>query len=145
MAILDQVKAQHLASRKAKDAVAIGVLSVVLSEIQVREKAKEASAITDDVVIAVIKKQIESTSELLAAKRKANRSTAEEEKSLEVLKRLLPSELSREALEAEITAIVGEQRDVKLIKSVISQLKAKQLAFDNKMLSEIMRGNETGR
>lgn len=141
MAILDQVKAQHLASRKARDAVAAGVLSVVLSEIQVREKAKEAGAVTDDVVIAVIKKQMESTSELLAAKQKADRSTDEEEKSLEVLKSLLPAELSREELEAEVTAIVGEQREVKLIKSVISQLKAKQLTFDNKMLSDIMKGN----
>lgn len=141
MAILDQIKAQHLASRKAKDTIATGVLSVVLSEVQVREKAKEAGAITDDVVVAVIKKQIESTSELLDAKRKANRLTEEEEKSLEVLKSLLPSELSREELEAEITAIVGQQRDVKLIKPVMTQLKAKGLAFDNKMLSDIMRGN----
>lgn len=141
MAILDQIKAQHLASRKARDAVATGVLSVVLSEIQVREKAKAAGDITDDVVIAIIKKQIESTSELLEAKRQAHRSTAEEEKSLEVLQSLLPSELSREELEAEITAIVGNQRDVKLIKPVITQLKAKGLAFDNKMLSDIMKGN----
>lgn len=141
MTILDQVKAQHLASRKAKDAVATGVLSVVLSEVQVREKAKAAGAVTDDVVIGIIKKQIESTSELLEAKRQANRSIEEEERSLEVLRELLPSELSREELEAEVTAIVGNQRDVKLIKSVISQLKAKQLAFDNKMLSDIMKGN----
>lgn len=140
MSLLDHVKAQHLASRKAKDAVATGVLSIVLSEVQVREKAKEAGAITDEVVVSVIKKQIESTKELLEAKRKANRPINEEERSLEILRALLPSELSRAELEAEITELVGNQRDVKLIKPLMTQLKAKGLAFDNKMLSDIMKG-----
>ncbi|HEY9629505.1 MAG TPA: GatB/YqeY domain-containing protein, partial [Coleofasciculaceae cyanobacterium] len=126
-------------SRKARDSQAVGILSITISDIQAAEKRNVV--ITDDVVISLIKKQLESLAELQQAKKRVGRDIQEEETAQQLLQTFLPQELSREQLEAEVSALVGDKRDIKQMKQVSADLKSKGLAFDNKILAEILKSS----
>lgn len=139
MNLLQQVKNQHLAARKAQDTLAIGELSLVLSEITNREKGAVKTEITDDVVISILKKRIEGHRELIEIKKSSNRDTSPEEGAIALLQKLLPAELSREELETAVAEIAGDVRDIKQMKQISTQLKERGLLFDNRMLAEILK------
>lgn len=138
--ILDEIKQASLAARKAQDRATVEALSVVLSEIQTREKDKSNNQIDDDVVTSILKKQIQSSLDLKNSKSSIGRDTSEEDAAIALYQSFLPKELSREELEAEVTAIFGDRRDIKLMKEASAALKEKGLTFDNKTLSNILRG-----
>jgi uncharacterized protein YqeY len=139
MSKLDEIREAYNRSRKARDSQAVGILSITISDIQAAEKRNVV--ITDDVVISLIKKQLESLAELQQAKKRVGRDIQEEETAQQLLQTFLPQELSREQLEAEVSALVGDKRDIKQMKQVSADLKSKGLAFDNKILAEILKSS----
>lgn len=140
MTLQQQIRDRHLTARKAQDAFTLGELSLVLSEITNREKGTTRTEITDEVITAILKKRIEGHRELIAVKQGANRDTTPEENAIALLQGFLPAELSREELEAIVLEITGGPKDIKQMKQVSAQLKDRGLAFDNRMLAEILKG-----
>ncbi len=141
--LLKQILSDIKTAMKAHDAVVLEVLRTLHSDIKnVAINAKKD--VTDDVVLDVLAKSIKQRNESIEMLRKGGReeNAKEEEATLAIYQKYLPSQLSEEevkALIADIKAQVGAAgpKDMgKVMKELSPKTKGR---FDSRRLSELVK------
>lgn len=97
MSLKEQIAQEYLTAYKSKDELKVAVLRMLKSALQNSEIAKKAE-LSDEDVIAVLKKEVKQRKETIETYKTAGKSEAieAEEKEIGVLKQYLPSQLSEE-------------------------------------------------
>lgn len=141
--MLDKIKSDLVSSMKEQDKFKTSVLRMLKSALQAEEINKK-DLLTDDEVIAVIKRQVKVRTASLEEYKTYNRLDLVDDlsKEIEILKSYLPEELSMD----EINNIINEQFDVikpesikdmgKVIKAVSSIVGARA---DMSIVSKIVK------
>ena len=111
MSLYDGIQFDLVESRKRRDELVLGTLSILKSELV--KASKEASAgpgIDDEMVVRVVRKEVKKREEAIDVYRKAGRedSALREEAEMAVLRGYLPAAMSQEDVEAEVRAVIGE-------------------------------------
>jgi uncharacterized protein len=142
--ILDQIKADQLAARKNKDAMAAGLLTTLLSEVSIVGKNNNRDT-TDEEAIAVIKKFIKNNNEFVNTV-KDNTNDKDEATYLNLLKEaeILNSYLPKQLSEVELICIVERSIDSGKTEtnmgSIMNYMKANYNGmYDGKVLSSIAK------
>lgn len=104
--MLDKIKSDLVASMKEQDKFKTSVLRMLKSALQAEEINKK-STLTDDEVIAIIKRQVKVRNASLEEYKSYNRMDLADDlsKEIEILKAYLPEELSSD----ELSNIIDEQ------------------------------------
>jgi uncharacterized protein YqeY len=140
--LIDQIRADMIAARKADDAVAKSLLITLFSEAQMVGKNKRNSVSTDEEVIGVIRKfaaNAEETERLLQAR---GQDTQDQRRELEILAAYLPTQMTPQALESAVRAIVSDLgvSGAKAMGAVMAELKARHAGtYDGKQASQVVK------
>lgn len=140
--LIDQIKSESLSARRSKLASS-GVLTTLLGELATKEKTfNPARALTDEEIVAVIKKFIKNLDEaLVAVERLAPERRGAERDKLMAEKAALEGFLPQQIGEAEIEAVA--RREVSAgatLGGVMSVLKTQYAGrYDGKLASEIVK------
>jgi len=142
--VFDKIKKDLVNSMKEQDKFRLSVLRMLKSALQAEEINKK-SELTDDEVLAVIKKQVKVRTASLEEYKEYNRLDLVEslEKEIEILKSYLPEELTID----ELNKIVDEQFEIikpesikdmgKIMKSVSSIVGARaDMSLVSKMIKD---------
>jgi uncharacterized protein YqeY len=99
-------------ARRDRDQVRLSALALLKSELQREAKAPRARAVSDELVVEVVRREIKRHQESAAAFAEARRTEAagQERAAAELLSAYLPAELSDEELEQEVRAVIAEVR-----------------------------------
>jgi uncharacterized protein YqeY len=152
--LIDRIKADQLAARKARDSVAAGLLTTLIGEAtSVSEeefKAAAEAARSDDgdavaVSVPITDEKVSATIVKFLKNAKANRelmksSDAKTEREIEILSAYLPQQMTEAALRA---AIEGFRRDNPgaNVGGVMAFLKANHAGlYDGKLASQLAKG-----
>ena len=132
--MITQIKEHQLQARKNKDTLKTNLLTTLLSEIQ--KKAKdECREITTDDCLAIIRKFINNTNELLAV----NNNNEEAKQELAILTDYLPTQLTNEDLQLIITQFCTDYPNTK-IGDIMKYFKENYNGqYNGKELSEIIK------
>lgn len=129
MSLIETVASKRLDARKGKRVIEATILTTLVGELDTQSK-KTGKPITDDVVIAAVKKLIKSNSEAL--KVQAQEKLVEENR---ILESLLPAQMS----EDEIRRIIAEQ-NLQGVPAVMQFLNSNYSGqFDKALASSIAR------
>ncbi|HLC94676.1 MAG TPA: GatB/YqeY domain-containing protein [Patescibacteria group bacterium] len=128
----DKIQQDILAALKAGSGKKVSILRLLLSEINNQTIAVKKE-LTDEEVIAIVRKEVKKLDEVRILFEKAERNDLAEanKEECEVLLAYLPKELSDEELTSEIRTMVEEHRDVleqtpkRLMGMVIGKLKSR--------------------
>ncbi|MBY0513036.1 MAG: GatB/YqeY domain-containing protein [Gemmataceae bacterium] len=112
MSLHDDLKARVTAAVKGGDTQTRDTLRTVLGEAQA-EAVRRAAEVTDDLVLAVVKKAVAGLKETIPLARKDGRDTARQEAELALLESLLPKAWDRDAVAAALAAVRDELRAAK--------------------------------
>jgi hypothetical protein len=133
--LVDEIKKRVTAAMKSQDTVARDVLRLAIGEIQTAE-ARASAALSEDDAVAAVRKLIKSNEETLAALAEADERTAVLRHELEVLRALLPAQLTPaqivEALAAQHDAIKSAKSDGQATGVAMKHLKSIGAAVDGK-------------
>ena len=138
--LIDELKKANIEAMKARDQIARGALSVVLTKsklVEVELKAK-GQELADSNVLEIIQKTLKELSDEKEGYMKVNNTEKVESivKQEEILKAFLPKQLTREEILAEI-----EKLDDKSMPSVMKHFKANFAGkVDMSLVSQIARG-----
>ena len=142
--ILTEIKT----AMKNQDAVRLSALRMLQSAIKNKEIELRPNAITDQDIMAVIKKICNQHKDSIEQYTKANRQDLvdQEKAQLNVLESYLPKQMSREDVEKIITQVIAELKatTAKDMGAVMKGTIAKTGgAADNKLISEIVKAKLT--
>lgn len=148
MSLIENIKADQIAARKAKNAVAATLLTTLLGEANMVAKNAQRDLPTDGEVAAVLKKFLDGNAATQEALQKARATDAtlerlavavEEQKILEGFKSLLPKQLTEDELKAIVReAIVnGAKEDMGALMGVLK--KNHEGLYDGKLASAVVR------
>jgi len=115
MSLFQKIEDDLAAARRRSDAVALGSLGLLKSEVvNVSKESGFKGAIDDALVLGVVRKEIKRRQESADAYAGAGRSEAADRElaAAAVLKPYLPAQLTPEELEAELRRIIEEVRPV---------------------------------
>ena len=138
--LIDELKKANIEAMKARDQIARGALSVVLTKsklVEVELKAK-GQELADSNVLEIIQKTLKELSDEKEGYMKVNNTEKVESivKQEEILKAFLPKQLTREEILAEI-----EKLEDKSMPSVMKHFKANFAGkVDMSLVSQIARG-----
>lgn len=138
--LIDELKKANIEAMKARDQIARGALSVVLTKsklVEVELKAK-GQELADSNVLEIIQKTLKELSDEKEGYMKVNNTEKVESiiKQEEILKAFLPKQLTREEILAEI-----EKLEDKSMQSVMKHFKANFAGkVDMSLVSQIARG-----
>ncbi|MGP1555328.1 MAG: GatB/YqeY domain-containing protein [Dialister pneumosintes] len=145
MSIKEQLLADMKSAMKAKaeGKLALTVIRMARAHIRQAEIDNGHVELTDDQVIAVLRKEVKQRKETLAELADSSRDDLIEQTNAEiaVLQKYLPAELSEEEIRKVVQEIVDamdpEQRNIgSMMKAAMAQLKGKA---DGKVISAIVR------
>ena len=145
LSIKEQLLADMKSAMKAKaeGKLALTVIRMARAHIRQAEIDNGHVELTDDQVIAVLRKEVKQRKETLAELADSSRDDLIEQTNAEiaVLQKYLPAELSEEEIRKVVQEIVGamdpEQRNMgSMMKAAMAQLKGKA---DGKVISAIVR------
>jgi len=125
MSLKEQIAQEYLTAYKSKDELKVAVLRLLKSVLQNSEIAKKED-LTDDDVIAAIKREVKQRKETIETYKNAGKTEAieAEEKEIAVLEQYLPNQLSEEdtinIVDAKITELGAT--DVSKIGQVIGAI-----------------------
>jgi uncharacterized protein len=139
MTILDRIRADALTARKTKRPEA-GLLVTLIGEIETRTKSlPEQRALTDEELVAVVKKFLKGAEETLAAVEERRPEEADRLRAdIRTLEGYLPTQLSEDELRAYAVARV---RAGDGLGQVMAALKADFPGrYDGKLASAVVRG-----
>lgn len=111
MPLYDLIQAELAESRRRRDDVALGTLSLLKSELVKASKESTAGGrIDDELVVRVARKEVKRREEAIDVYRKAGRadSARREEAEMAVLKAYLPAAMSEAEVEGEVAAVIAE-------------------------------------
>lgn len=144
MQIREQLTTDMKEAMRAKDQVRLDAIRGLQSAIKNREIENRPNPITEDDVLAVIKKLVkqrkESIEQFSAAKRQdlVDKETVE----LKVLEVYLPAQMGREQIEKIVADVIAETgaKTIKDMGTVMKAVTAKTAgAADNKVVSEVIK------
>jgi uncharacterized protein YqeY len=129
---------------KAKDQVRLDAIRFLQAAIKNKEIDSRPNPITADDVLAVIKKMIKQRKESIEQYQNAGRTdlVEKETKELNVIEAYLPPQMSKEQVEAIVTATITELKaaSVKDMGPVMKAVIAKTAGqADNKLVSELIK------
>ena len=141
MSILTQIQSDALAARKTKSITA-GVLVTLIGEINTRTKTlNPARDLTDEEVLAIVKKFIKNTDEMISALSTGAQGAeamdkAKAEKT--ALETYLPQQMTAQEIEAFAQEKVAQGAN---LGAVMAALKSERAGlYDGKLASEVVRG-----
>lgn len=138
MSLIETIKADALAARKAKDARA-GVLITLIGEINKAEKAgSEPRVLTDADVIALVRKFLKNIADTMAVLPvSATDAIAKASMERGALERYLPSQMSEAEIEAVVRVVVA---DGGKLGDAMARLKADHAGlYDGKLASTVAK------
>ena len=106
------LQTDQIAALKSGDKATLSVLRYIVAQIKYKEIEKRTD-LTDEEVVAVLRKQIKELKEANEGFEKGGRTDLVEEnnRQIEVISRYLPTEMSDEDLTKEIEALVEQNKD----------------------------------
>lgn len=148
MSLKEKVLADMKEAMKAQDTVRLGAVRFLQAAIKNREIELRPEAITDQEIIAVVRKMTNQIKDAISQFEAAGRTDlADKEKGqIKYIESYLPQQMSREDLEKIITQIIHETKatSVKEMGAVIKGTIALTAgAADSKMISEIVKSKLT--
>jgi hypothetical protein len=137
MTLKDRIKASILTAVKAKDDVAKNILKVVLGEIDTQEgRGKD---LTDEQIYTIVRKTLQGIEEMLTYK--PGNAVLLGEKA--ILTALVPTQLSREDIIAELTPkleeLKGAKADGQATGIAMKHFKANKRDVDGTLVAEIVK------
>jgi len=143
MSLIEKLKDDLKASMKSGNAERLGVLRMLIAEVNNKQKAMSgavATPLTDEEVIAVFQKEAKKRRESIELFKKGNRDdlVKKEEAELAIIREFLPQQMG----EAEIKAVIdklaaaGVNDFNSLMKESMKELKGKA---DGKLVGEIIK------
>lgn len=141
--LIDQIKADQLVARKTRQGVKASLLTTLLGELETDSKSKNGGEITDEKVLAKIKKFIKSIDEVTDLVEFGSEKHAIGLLEKIILEFYLPKQFSEEELKAAILACIlskGIERLPKNMGVVMKELKSEYDGkYDGKMASQIVK------
>lgn len=144
MQIREQIMNDMKAAMREKDQVRLDAIRGLQSAIKNREIDSRPNPLTEDDVLAVIKKLVKQRKESIEQFQSAGRQDLVEKESteLKVLETYLPAQMSREQIEKIVAEVVAETgaKTIKDMGTVMKAVTAKTAgAADNKLVSELIK------
>lgn len=149
MSLIEKIKAQQLQARKNKNAIEASLLTTLIGEAVIIGKNDGNRETTDAEVIAVVKKFIKNTNEMLTALNNSTGDALTESREianaeLQILNSFLPKQLSEEELKAVVDEIIADMRSrssgVVNMGMIMGALKlAYDGQYDGKMASSVVK------
>lgn len=144
MGLKEQVLADLKEAMKVKDEARLAAIRFLQAAIKNREIEVRPNAITEQDIIAVVRKLVNQLKDAITQYEQAGRTDlADKEKAqLKVVEGYLPAQMSREDLEKVIAQVMTEvnAQSIKDMGNVIKGVIAKTAgAADNKLISEIVK------
>ena len=127
MSLYDRIQSELVESRRRRDELALGTLSLLKSElVKASKESGAAGTIDDDLVVRVARKEVKRREEAIDVYRKAGRSAsaAREEAEMGVLRAYLPPAMGEADVEAEVAAVILEVKPPEGPKGFGSVMKA---------------------
>ena len=125
--LIDQIKTEIVKSQKEQNAKLLGVLRLLVSELNY--KAIDAGALTDELVVGVLQKEAKKRQESIDIYMKVGdvARTDAEKYELEIIATYLPKMLGEAEVEAEVDKIAAESplRGGQLVGVVMGKLRGK--------------------
>lgn len=146
---MSEVRAQLMNDMKTamreKDQVRLDTIRFVQAAIKNREIECRPNPITDEDILAVLKKLVKQRKESIDQFKNAGRQDLadKEEGELKILEVYLPAQMSREQVEKIVAEVIAETKasSIKDMGAVMKGVMAKTGgAADNKVVSEIIKG-----
>lgn len=149
MQIREKLTADMKTAMRDKDQLKLDAIRFLQAAIKNREIELRPNAITEEDVLGVIKKSVKQRKESIEQYQAAGRNDLVEKESaeLKILEQFLPAQMSREQLEAIVSATIAEVKatSIKDMGPVMKAVLAKTAgAADGKMVSEIIKGKLSG-
>lgn len=144
MELRDKIAADVKAAMIAKESLKLGALRMLQAAIKNREIDMRPEPITPDEVMLVVKKLVKQRKESIDQFQQANRQDLvdQETAELKVLEVYLPTQMSREKIEALVAEVISTlgAKSVKDMGPVMKEVIAKSGgAADNKIVSEVIK------
>jgi uncharacterized protein YqeY len=144
MEILPKIMNEIKEAMRSKDSVKLGTLRFLQAAIKNREIEMRPTPITDDEVMAVIKKLVKQRKESIEQYKAGNRQDLvdQEAAELKILETYLPSQMTKEQVEKLVIEVMTQlnAKTIKDMGAVMKEVLAKSGgAADNKLVSELVR------
>jgi len=144
MEILPKIMNEIKDAMRSKDSVKLGTLRFLQAAIKNREIEMRPTPITDDEVMAVIKKLVKQRKESIEQYKAGNRQDLvdQEAAELKILETYLPSQMTKEQVEKLVDEVMTalSAKSIKDMGPVMKEVLAKSGgAADNKLVSELVR------
>lgn len=145
MSVLERLKEDLKTSLKEGLSERVGVLRLLLSELQNKEKEKSAktkdSALSNEEVVAILQRESKKRKEAITLFKKGGREdlVKREEGELKIINEYLPAQMSQDDVSAHVEKLIGKGfKDFNsLIKESMKELKGK---VEGAKLAEIIKG-----
>ena len=113
MAIAKDIEKKLKEAQKQRNEVEVSTLRLILSALKNYEIAHQREPLTDEAIQKVIKTEARKREEAIAAYKAGGRNelAEREQQELEILKTLLPAELSAEEIRLAVQAVISESQD----------------------------------
>ncbi|RMG44645.1 MAG: GatB/YqeY domain-containing protein [Candidatus Dadabacteria bacterium] len=137
----DKLKSAMKEALKAKDKVRLDTIRSLLSAIQYEEMQQNKDSLSDDAVLAVLKRELKRRKEELDFAKQSGREDLIKELELQIkaVEEFLPEQLDSNTLEKIVAEIVSSQESPS-IGSVMKTLKEKYSGqYDARLASELVR------
>lgn len=149
MEIREKLTADMKTAMKEKNSLRLEAIRFLQAAIKNREIEMRPDPITNDEVMAVVKRMVKQRKESIEQYKAAARQDLvdKETSELQILEEYLPAQMSREQIEAVVAATVAEvgASSIKDMGTVMKAVMAKtQGAADNKIVSELIRAKLQG-
>lgn len=144
MQIREQLMNDMKSAMRDKDQIRLDTIRGLQSAIKNREIDSRPNPITEDDVLAVIKKLVKQRKESIEQFQTAGRQDLVEKETteLKVLEVYLPAQMGKEQIEKIVTEVIAEvgAKSIKDMGAVMKAVSAKTAgAADNKVVSEIIK------
>ena len=144
MEILPKIMNEIKEAMRSKDSVKLGTLRFLQAAIKNREIEMRPTPITDDEVMAVIKKLVKQRKESIEQYKAGNRQDLvdQEAAELKILETYMPSQMTKEQVEKLVVDVIAalNAKTIKDMGAVMKEVLAKSGgAADNKLVSELVR------
>lgn len=139
----EKIKADMIEAMKEKDKEALAVIKMIKAALD-KERIDKKCEMTDDLVSTIVSKQLKMRQDSLEAFEKAGRKELSEavKKEIEVVKRYLPTPLSKEEVEVLIQKVIDTfpNPTIKEMGAIMGQV-SKQIKgrYDLKEVSALIR------
>lgn len=144
MTIREQLTNDMKEAMRAKDSLKLEAIRFLQAAIKNREIELRPDPISNDEVMAVVKRMVKQRKESIEQYKAANRQDLvdKEAAELKILETYLPAQMSREQIEAMVTATIAELKatSIKDMGNVMKAVTAKAAgSADNKIVSEVIK------